>query len=204
VVDHLDEQAAINATRGWVAGVVIGLNLCPFAHRVSEAGRIRYAATGAEDEEGLLAALGTELAALAAAPRSAVETTLLIHPRALTTFSDFNDFLPEAERLVRRVGLRGVIQVVGFHPAYRFAGTPPEAAENYTNRSPHPMLHLLREESVSEVSGDPAALAAIPRRNIETLRGMGLAAILARIHASVRLKGGPSDPPSADRGLHTE
>lgn len=188
-MDDLDEQSAINATRGWVAEVVIGLNLCPFAHRVAEAGRIRYVATGAEEEEGLLTALRAELTALAAAPRSAVETTLLIHPRALAKFSDFNDFLPEADRLVRRVGLRGVIQVVGFHPEYCFADTLPEAPENYTNRSPYPMLHLLREESVSEVSGDPAALAAIPRRNIETLRGMGLAAILARLQASFRFHG---------------
>ncbi|MBX9677243.1 MAG: DUF1415 domain-containing protein [Gemmataceae bacterium] len=193
----MDEQAAMDATRGWVIGMVIGLNLCPFAHRVAEAGRIRYAATGAEDAEELLAALKTELSALAAAPRSAVETTLLIHPRALANFSDFNDFLPEADRLVRRIGLRGVIQVVGFHPAYCFADTPTEGAENYTNRSPYPMLHLLREESISEVSGDPAALAAIPRRNIETLRGMGLPAILARFHASAATSGDSPLPPAA-------
>ena len=159
--------------------MVIGLDLCPFARRVSEAGRVRYAASDAADEEGLLTALGAELAALVAAPRAAVETTLLIHPRAFPVFLDFNDFLSEADRLVRRLGLRGVIQVVGFHPAFCFADTLPGAAENYTNRSPYPMLHLLREESVTEVSGDPAALAAISRRNIETLRGQGVAALLA-------------------------
>ena len=179
-----DQEAVIDATRRWVAGVVVGLNLCPFARRVSEAGRVRYAVTDAGDGEGLLGALGAELAALAAAPRAAVETTLLIHPRALPAFPDYNDFLPEADRMVRRLGLRGVIQVAGFHPDYRFAGTAPDAAENYTNRSPHPMLHLLREASVAEVAGDPAALAAIPRRNVEALRGLGGAAILARLRAA--------------------
>lgn len=179
-----DQDAVIDATRRWVAGVVIGLDLCPFARRVSEAGRVRYAVTDARDGEGLLGALGAELAALAAAPRVAVETTLLIHPRALPAFPDYNDFLPEADRLVRRLGLRGVIQVVGFHPDYRFADTAPDAAENYTNRSPHPMLHLLREASVAEVAGDPAALAAIPRRNVEALRSLGRAAILARLRAA--------------------
>ncbi|HEX4613036.1 MAG TPA: DUF1415 domain-containing protein [Urbifossiella sp.] len=187
-MSEVDGPAVIAATRRWVSEVVVGLNLCPFARRVSEAGRVGYVVTGAGDEESLLEALGVELAALAAAPRAAVETTLLIHPRAFPAFLDFNDFLPEADRLVRRRGLTGVIQVVGFHPDYRFADTPPDAAENYTNRSPYPMLHLLREESITEVADDPAALAAIPRRNIETLRGLGRAGILARLRAAV---GGP-------------
>ena len=181
---ELDERAAADATRRWVSAVVVGLNLCPFARRVSDAGLVRYAVTDAADEGALLAALARELEALAAAPRAAVETTLLIHPRALPAFPDYNDFLAAADRLVRDLGLRGVIQVAGFHPLYRFAGTAPDAAENYTNRSPHPMLHLLREESITEVAGDPAALAAIPRRNIETLRRLGRAEVLARLRAA--------------------
>lgn len=187
-MDESDERAAIDATRRWVADVVIGLNLCPFARRVNDAGRVRYAVTAAADPKALLAALGRELQVLTAAPRAEVETTLLIHPRALPDFLDYNDFLPDADRLVRDLGLRGVIQIAGFHPGYRFAGTSPDAPENYTNRSPHPMLHLLREESITEVAGDPAALAAIPRRNIETLRRLGRAAMQARLRAA-------ADPP---------
>ena len=178
-----DAQVVIDVTRRWLAGMVVGLNLCPFARRVSDAGLIRYAVTEAGDHEELLAALEAELVALASAPRSAVETTILIHPRALPAFPDYLDFLTEADRLVRRLGLRGTIQVAGFHPQYQFAGTTPDAAENYTNRSPEPMLHLLREESVTEVAGDPAALAAIPQRNISTLRTLGRAAILARLQS---------------------
>jgi hypothetical protein len=180
----MDERTVIETTRRWVAGVVVGLNLCPFARRVSEAGRVRYAVTDAMDEEGLLGALGAELSALAAAPRAGVETTLLIHPGALTAFADYNDFLPAADALVRRLGLRGVIQVAGFHPGYRFAGTAPDAVENYTNRSPYPMLHLLREASVTEVAADPDALADIPARNIALLRRLGRDAVLARWQAS--------------------
>ncbi|QDU19054.1 DUF1415 domain-containing protein [Urbifossiella limnaea] len=174
-----DGPAVIAATRRWVATMVVGLNLCPFARRVTDAGRLRYAVTDAGDEEGLLAALGAELAGLVAAPREAVETTLLIHPRAFPAFADFNDFLHEADRLVRRLGLAGVVQVVGFHPGFQFAGAAPDAPENYTNRSPHPMLHLLREESITEVAGDADALAAIPGRNTATLRALGRAGILS-------------------------
>jgi hypothetical protein len=179
----LDERAVADATRRWVSGVVIGLNLCPFARRVADSGLIRYAVTASVNAEALLAVLGEELRALAAAPRTDVETTLLIHPQALPDFSDYNDFLPDADRLVRDLGLRGAIQVASFHPDYQFAGTSADAAENYTNRSPYPMLHLIREVSITEVADDPEALAAIPRRNIEFLRGLGRAEMLARLRA---------------------
>ena len=179
-----DVKLVADAARRWVVGMVIGLNLCPFARRVSEADGIRYAVTDAAGEDRLLAALEVELAALAASPRSEVETTLLIHPHALADFHDYLDFLPEADRLVRRLGLRGTIQIAGFHPSYQFEGTEPDAPENYTNRSPHPMLHLLREESVTEVGGDTAVLAAIPHRNVDILRALGRAAILARLNAA--------------------
>ena len=181
----------IDATRRWVEGVVIGLNLCPFARRVHDAGRVRYVVTAAADDNALLAALEEELRALVAADRATVETTVLIHPHALAAFAEYNDFLPEADRLVRRLGLRGVIQVASFHPEYRFAGTPADAVENYTNRSPHPMLHLLREESVTEVAGDPDALAAIPQRNIDVLRRLGRAEMVARLRAATDPKGNP-------------
>lgn len=181
LVEKQNDQAVIEVTRRWLVDMVIGLNLCPFARRVSDSGLIRYAVTDAGDSEDLLVALEKELVALAASPRSAVETTILIHPKALSDFSDYLVFLNYADSLVRRLGLLRTIQIAGFHPQYQFEGTTPESPENYTNRSPQPMLHLLREESVTEVSGDQAALAAIPQRNIKTLRSLGKAEILARL-----------------------
>jgi hypothetical protein len=174
------DDPAVEATRRWVDEVVIGLNLCPFARKPAAAGRVRYAITAAADPDALLAALAGELRALVAAPRSEVETTLLVHPRALPDFLDYNDFLTDADALVRRLGLRGVVQIAGFHPHWQFAGTAPDAVENYTNRSPHPMLHLLREESVSEVNADPDALMSVPERNIDLLRSLGRAEVLRR------------------------
>lgn len=174
----MDRQAVIGATRRWISSVVIGLNLCPFAQRVFAADKIRYVVSDAEDERGLLGHLAAEVQALAASPASAVETTLLIHPHALAAFLEYNEFLTAAERLIEDLGQRGCIQVASFHPDYRFAGTRPNAVENYTNRSPYPMLHLLREDSISAVAADPDELLEIPRRNVETLRGMGLKKIL--------------------------
>lgn len=179
----MDHQTAIDATRRWIHSIVIGLNLCPFAQRVFDADRIRYVVTDAEDEAALFAALAGELKALAAAPIATVETTLLIHPRAFRDFLDYNDFLDPAEQLIEDLGLQGVIQIASFHPDYQFAETAPDAVENYTNRSPYPMLHLLREESVSRAASDPNELLEIPQRNIETLRALGKASLLARLKA---------------------
>jgi hypothetical protein len=179
----VDEQAVIDATRRWIETVVIGLNLCPFAQRPFRAGLIRYTVTPVATEPELLELLAAELTTLTATPRAQVETTLLIHPSALADFLDYNDFLAPAERLVRTLGLEGVIQIASFHPQYRFAGTEPDEVENYTNRSPYPMLHLLREESVSEVNRDPAAMEEIPRRNIATLKALGWERVLEILEA---------------------
>jgi hypothetical protein len=178
----MDEQAVIEATRRWIAEVVIGLELCPFARRVFEANRIRYVVSAAAAEPALLADLRAEIEALAAAPAERVETTLLIHPRVLGDFLDYNDFLDAAEGLIEELGQRGVIQVASFHPEYQFAGTAADAVENYTNRSPYPMLHLLREDSIT-AAGDEAGLLAIPERNIETMRRVGREEMARRLTA---------------------
>ena len=163
----------IRDTRRWIETIVIGLNLCPFARRVFDAETIRYVVTEATDATSLLDALTGELRRLVAEPIGTVETTILIHPHVLQNFLDYNDFLSDADEILGALGLTGVVQIASFHPEYRFAGTKPDAVENFTNRSPYPMLHLLREESITKVAGDPAALDAIPARNVETLRALG-------------------------------
>jgi uncharacterized protein len=174
----MDQQAVIARTRRWVSAVVIGLNFCPFARRVFEADLIRYVVTDATDAQALFEKLTDELLSLAAGPSDRVETTLLIHPLALADYAAYNDFLGDGDRLIGQLGLTGRLQIAGFHPAYQFAGTEPGAVENYTNRSPYPMLHLLREESLTQVAGDPDGLAEIPRRNVATLKKLGRAGIL--------------------------
>jgi len=175
---EMDKQSVIESTRRWISSIVIGLNLCPFAQRVFQADKIRYVVSDASDERTLFQDLAAELDVLASAAISRMETTLLIHPHALKDFLDYNDFLDVGEGLVADLGLRGTIQIASFHPDYQFADTEPGAVENYTNRSPFPMLHLLREESISDAAGDPDELLEIPRRNIETLRTLGKEKIL--------------------------
>jgi hypothetical protein len=174
----MDSQAVIDGTRRWISAVVIGLNLCPFARRVFDADAIRYVVTEAQSETVLIDELTRELRTLSSAPIAKVETTLLIHPHIFGDFLDYNDFLDVCDQLIDALGLNGVIQVASFHPRYQFADTDPDAPENYTNRSPFPMLHLLREESIADVASDPDELLQIPERNIETLRGLGSTKIL--------------------------
>ena len=166
-----DEVVA--ATREWLEKAVIGLNLCPFAKAVHAANQIRYVLSDARTPEALLADLAHELQALVAANPAEVETTLLIHPHVLDDFLEYNDFLDIADAAVEDLGLTGTIQVASFHPQYRFADAEPDAIENYSNRSPYPMLHLLREESVERAVAALPDSSHLPERNIETLRRIG-------------------------------
>lgn len=160
-------------TRAWLEQAVIGLELCPFAKAVHAKGRIRWVVSAARDVEALHADLRRELEALAEAPIDAVETTLLLHPHVLADFLDYNDFLDVADGAIEDLGLEGVLQVASFHPDYVFAGSDPDDVENATNRSPVPLLHLLREESIDRAVAaypDPDAIVA---RNLETMRRLG-------------------------------
>lgn len=174
--------------------MVIGLNLCPFARRVFQADTIRYVVSDATQENTLLKDLVEELKGLAAAPISSIETTLLIHPCVLRDFLDYNEFLGMGEQLIEDLELRGILQIASFHPDYQFAGTEPGGVENYTNRPPFPMLHLLREESIAAVVNDAEERLRIPRRNIETMRGLGKKKILQKLKA---IEAGPPLPASA-------
>lgn len=160
-------------TRAWVEHAVIGLNLCPFAKAPQIKGQVRYVATDVTAPEALLAQLVDELRRLATTPAEQIETTLLIHPHALTDFDDYNDFLDAAEQAVADLGLEGVLQVASFHPHYRFAGTESDDVTNASNQSPHPTLHLLREASIDRAVAAFPEAEAIFEANIETLDRLG-------------------------------
>ncbi len=155
----------------WVDAFVVGMNLCPFAKREVAKQRVRYAVTDSTSTEQLLAALGDELVLLAA--DDAIETSLLIHPYVLQSFDDYNQFLDIVDDLLTDLNLDGVFQIASFHPRYQFAGTAPDDAENYTNRSPYPLLHILREDSLEHAIATYPDVDEIPGRNTEMMNAMG-------------------------------
>ena len=161
------------AMREWLEKAVIGLNLCPFAKAVHVRKQIRYVVSEAQTEAELAAELRTELLALQAADPALVETTLLIHPRVLRDFGEFNNFHDEADAALEELNLVGEIQVASFHPDFAFAGTEPDDITNFTNRAPYPTLHLLREASVERALEAYPEPEKIYEANLETMRRLG-------------------------------
>ena len=163
----------IRDTVQWLERAVIGLNLCPFAKGVHVKNQIHYAVATSDDVEEVRQLLRAELQALVAMPVETRETTLVILPNCLADFLDFNDFLAEADALLDELGLGGTLQIASFHPQYQFAGTHADDVTNFTNRSPYPTLHLLREESIDRAVEVFPDAELIFERNIATLQALG-------------------------------
>ncbi|MDI9237712.1 DUF1415 domain-containing protein [Lysobacter sp. LF1] len=170
----MSDEDVIAATRRWLERAVIGLNLCPFAKAVYVKQQVRLVVSAATTPEALLEELTAELSLLSATAADVTDTTLLIHPHVLTDFLDYNDFLDRADAAVAALDLEGEIQVASFHPDYRFAGTAPDEMGNFTNRSPYPTLHLLREASIDRAVAAFPDPEVIVERNIAALEQLGV------------------------------
>ncbi|MBL4580788.1 MAG: DUF1415 domain-containing protein [Gammaproteobacteria bacterium] len=173
----MHQHEIVKDVRHWLDTFVIELNLCPFAKRELMNEAVKFVVSDASTEEMLLADLQQELLNLQ--EDSAIETTLLIHPYVLQAFDDYNQFLDIVDALLDEEGLLGVYQVASFHPNYRFAETAEGDAENYSNRSPYPILHLLRESSLEREIARHQDTSLIPERNIRLLRELGTAKLQA-------------------------
>jgi uncharacterized protein len=169
----IDTEQIIAMTRRWLEKSVIGLNLCPFAAAPYRDNRVRFFVSEQRTASGLLEELRSELSNLRAADPRRHETTLVIHPWVLADFIEYNEFLDVCDAAVRDLGLEGELQVASFHPQYQFADTQPDDISNYTNRSPFPTLHLLRESSVERAVALAGDTDQIYRRNIRTLQELG-------------------------------
>lgn len=167
----MQRNEVVQDVRCWLESFIIEYNLCPFAKRELVKEHIRFSVSFAESSEQLLQSLLEEMQLLES--DSTIETTLLIHPKVLLDFDDYNQFLDLADALLEQEGYTGVFQIASFHPQYVFAETVDEA-ENYSNRSPYPLLHLLRETSVGREVANYPDVNSIPERNIRLLRELGV------------------------------
>ncbi len=150
----------------WLHDVVIGLNLCPFAARPQRQQQIRMSVSTANTDHKLLQDLRAELILLDDTAAEQLETTLLIVADMLTVFDDYNQFLDQADAVLLEHDWQGQYQIASFHPHYCFAGTASDAADNLTNRSPYPILHILREASIERALQNYPSPEQIPNRNI--------------------------------------
>lgn len=167
------EQSFITATQTWLSSIIIAHNICPFAKREQERGSIRFSVVQDYDTEACLLNLLQECARLDS--DNAIETTLLIYANAFKSFDDYLDFVAVAEDLLIDQDYEGVYQLASFHPDYYFEDAKLDDPENYTNRSPYPMVHLLRETSIDRAVSSYPDVENIPQRNIELTRHLGLA-----------------------------
>ncbi len=181
----------IAQTRQWVESVVIKHNFCPFAQREVEAGRVCYRVAqsrGHRDTLEELIALCETLLGSESGSDDYIETALFVLPSDFEDFYLYLDFLDAANRRLQSLGWEGELQLASFHPNYCFAGEPECDPANYTNRSPHPMLHVIREASLERALAAVDAPENIPERNIELARRLGTACLAAERQACLDLQ----------------
>ena len=168
-----EERDVIQATQHWLDKAVIGLNLCPFAKAVVAKQQVRMVVCMDSEPEQVLEMLQQEMQLLVDTDAAVIDTTLLIAPKLLPDFLDFNEFLFDCDSVLASMELEGVLQIADFHPRYQFAGTQTDDISNFTNRAPYPTLHLLREESMNKAVAAFPDASLIYERNVEVLEALG-------------------------------
>lgn len=163
----------IRITKDWIETFVLGLNLCPFARHPFRTGKIKYVTFEGDNLELLTETVVRELEYMDITTPSVCETTLIILCDALTEFDDYLDYIGVVEYVVEQIKFEGVFQIASFHPDYQFEETLPSDVENYTNRSPYPILHILREDSVERAIEAFPEVGDIPAQNIDTMNKLG-------------------------------
>jgi hypothetical protein len=182
-----DALVVVEDTQAWVMKAVIGLGLCPFANAVHVKHQIKYAVCMSSQEDDVLSLLEAEIAFLQATDPEVTQTTLLMAPRCVPEFLDFNALVKAALQRLKRLRVRDVFQLADFHPKYQFAGTQIDDPENLSNRAPYPTLHLLRTQSVQAAIDMHPDVDSIYLKNIALLKSMGFEGYLS-LGLDARLK----------------
>ena len=169
---HPDTAGVIAQTKKWVTDVVVGCNFCPFAAKEVKKDSIHYEVLHEATIKNVLEAVIAAMHQLDADDK--IETSLLILPGSFNSFDDYLQLLELSESLLAKENYEGIYQIAGFHPDYLFAGSTNDDPSNYTNRSPYPMLHFLREDSVSKAVDSYPGIDEIPERNIAFTKLKGL------------------------------
>jgi hypothetical protein len=169
--------------RAWLQSFIVELNLCPFARPLIADPALRINVCEANNIEQLHYAFLSELDLIQQSSEGEIATSLLVMPNTLQTFEDYLDFLGDAEAMLEELGLDGTIQLASFHPQYLFEGEDKDSASHFSNRSPYPLIHFLREEMVTAALENVDMPQQIPERNIALLESMGRETVAARWNA---------------------
>ncbi|WP_394181605.1 DUF1415 domain-containing protein [Marinomonas posidonica] len=167
----LSDDLVVGQTMNWVKNFIVGHNVCPFAKREVEKDSVRLVVLRSKKTDVALEELMSEIQWLD--EHAETETTLLIFPTLFKDFQRYLDFVEMSENLMFDQGCEGVYQLATFHPDYCFAGAEEEDVSNYTNRSPYPMLHILREASLDKAIEFYGDTSQIPDENIAKMEALG-------------------------------
>lgn len=171
-IEQVEQQV-----RAWLDHFVVGLNLCPFARPIVASAALRISICDSKQLQQVAEAFMAELDLIQQSPESDIATTLLVLPNALNDFEEYLSFIENAEALIDQMGLTGVIQLASFHPDYQFEAESSDSASHFTNRSPYPLIHFLREEMMERVLENFPNPEQIPQCNIQKLEAMGHGAV---------------------------
>ena len=169
--------------RTWLQSFIVELNLCPFARPLIADPALRIHVCEANNLEQLHHAFLSELDLVQQSSEGEIATSLLVMPNILQRFEDYLEFLGDAEAMLEELGLDHMIQLASFHPQYLFDGEDKDSASHFSNRSPYPLIHFLREEMVTAALDNVDMPQQIPERNIALLEGLGRDTIAARWNA---------------------
>lgn len=181
---NTNENNVISATKHWLADIIIGLNFCPFAKKEFVNNTIHYHLSKNEQVKSALQEFIEQCQYLQ--EHDELETTLIIYEQGFRGFERYLDLVDYANDLLEDSGFEGVFQLASMHPEYVFDGEDFDEASNYTNRSPYPMIHLIREASMAKVLGVYSEPEKIPENNIILAKQKGSSYfkdMLSSIHA---------------------
>ena len=163
----MSNEKIVYAVKEWIETIIVGLQLCPFAKKPYNQNSIRYTVSKKDTDEMRIEELIEECLFLD--HHQDIETSLIIYPSALLDFFDYSQFIQWANSSLKAKGWQGTYQIASFHPEYEFANTDTNDRENLTNRSPYPIIHLLREDQLEKVIELYPDTSTIPDKNIETI-----------------------------------
>lgn len=170
----MDASSAVAQTRLWLEKMVIGYHLCPFAAPVLANNTLLIHCCESQSDELMLAAVARELEALQSSHETEMATSLLVFSQGLKDFYRFLEFADLAQQLLEDLNLEGHLQIATFHPDYFFDGEPPDDASHFTNRSPYPTLHFIREAQLARALETYPHPEQIPARNIRKMNQLGV------------------------------
>jgi uncharacterized protein len=173
---ELTDDQIKKQTIAWIQSFIIKYNICPFAKHTVNQETITIDIVQPNNLEQALETLMSTLVRMDKDTK--IETVLLLFPYSFSTFDDYLEYVSLAEELLSLSGYEGIYQLATFHPNYCFADVLATDVSNYTNRSPYPMLHILRESSIEKAIDYYGDTSQIPDNNIATMYKLGLDKVL--------------------------